>query len=80
MIYILYMYNLVMFCMDKTVILEMDDLFPHAAATVLDGLKAVGKTTAAQRAARSMSLDRTAERAPLRPILSCSYLVQVLCS
>lgn len=50
--------------MRRTVDLELDDLFPHVAATVLDGLKAVGKTTAAQRAASSMSLDRTAERAP----------------
>ena len=37
--------------MCRTVDLELDDLFPHVAATVLDGLKAVGKTTtAAQRA------------------------------
>ena len=52
--------------MCRTVDLELDDLFPHVAATVLDGLKAVGKTTtAAQRAAGIMNLDRTAERVPL---------------
>ena len=52
--------------MCRTVDLELDDLFPHVAAIVLDGLKAVGKTTtAAQRAAGIMNLDRTAERVPL---------------
>ena len=52
--------------MCRTVDLELDDLFPHVAATVLDGLKAVGKTTtAAQRAAGIMNLDSTAERVPL---------------
>ena len=50
----------------RTVDLELDELFPYVAAIALDGPKAVGKTTtAAQRAASSMSLDRTAERVPL---------------
>lgn len=50
----------------RTVDLELDDLFPHVAAIALDGPKAVGKTTtAAQRAADIMNLDRTAERVPL---------------
>ena len=50
----------------RTVDLELDDLFPHVAAIALDGPKAVGKTTtAAQRAAGIVNLDRTAERVPL---------------
>ena len=50
----------------RTVDLELDDLFPHVAAIALDGPKAVGKTTtAAQRAADIVNLDRTAERVPL---------------
>lgn len=52
--------------MRRTADLELDDLFPHVAAIALDGPKAVGKTTtAAQRAADIMNLDRTAERVPL---------------
>ena len=52
--------------MRRTVDLELDDLFPHIAAIALDGPKAVGKTTTAvQRAAGIMNLDRKAERVPL---------------
>ena len=52
--------------MCRTVDLELDDLFSHVAAIALDGPKAVGKTTtAAQRAAGIMNLDRPAERVPL---------------
>ena len=49
----------------RTVDPELDDLF-FVAAIALDGPKAVGKTTtAAQRAAGIVNLDRTAERVPL---------------